>query len=116
MLLNISSNVLAWDSDRGVYHVLENEDVVLTATAYSKNNSLNLTDIIKQSPFYFKFQYRNISTDEWNSIKCLKDKNSTTVKHSWDFGGTIVCSVELLTENNEPLACNFTKIQIAGTY
>lgn len=120
LLLNISSNVLVQDTEtERTYHVLENEDVILTATAYLKNNSSNLTDFIKQSPFYFKFQYRNISagkSGEWDLIKCLKDKSSATVKHSWSFGGRIECLVELLTEDNETLACNLTKIQIAGTY
>lgn len=119
LLLNISSNVLVQDNETEIYHVLENEDVILTATVYSKNNSSNLTDFIKQSPFYFKFQYRNISagkSGEWGLIKCLKDKSSATVKHSWDFGGRINCSVELLTEDKKTLACISRIIQIAGTY
>ena len=115
-MFSISSNVLAQDS--GLYHILENEIVTLTATAYSENNSSNFTNFIKQSPFYFKFQYRNVSlsekTGEWSSIKCLRDRSSATVKHRWDFGGKINCSVELLTEDNETLACSSTMIQIAG--
>ena len=116
LVLNISSNVLAQNG--GINHVLQNENVILTATAYSNDNSSNFTDIIKQSPFYFKFQYRNSSLNkhgEWSSIKCLKDKSSATVKHSWNFGGNIECLVELLTEDNETLACSSIKsIQIAG--
>ena len=114
LLLNISSNVLAQDNE--VYHILENKNVILTA--YSKNNSSNLTDFIKQSSFYFKFQYRYVTVEKngnWSTIKCLEDKNnSATVNRSWDFGGRIQLVVELLTKENKTLACKWTEIQIAG--
>ena len=116
MALNISSNVLAQDT--GVNHVLEHEDVIFTAAAHLNDSSSNFTDFIEQSPFYFKFQYRNFSLaedkDGWSLIRCVQDNSSATLKHSWNFGGRIEFLVELLSQDDETLACNSAVIQIAG--
>ena len=110
LILNVSSRVLVHDGNSS--YVLAGEEVTLIATAY--NNSSNFTDSSNRSQvYYYNFECRHVSTGEniWNHINC--SEKSTAVQ-TWNTGGKVECSVQLLTQENEILACDATQIIIAG--
>lgn len=105
--LSVSSDVLVYDD--GEYYVLPNKSVTLTATPHINNNA---SDFIIQSHFYYNFLCR-LEDSKWTSINC---SNESTVVTSWPWKvGEVECKVKMLTPNMTVLACNTTRIQIAGT-
>ena len=109
LTLDVSSHVVVRDGTFN--YILAGEEVTLTATAHRNNNSSNFTDLTNQSQvYYYNFQCHN-STKRWYPINCSKE---STVVEVWHHGGTVECSVQLLTQDNKTLACNLTRIKIAG--
>ena len=108
LLLNVSSRVLVRDGNSN--YVLAGEEVTLIATTY--NNSSNFTDSNNQSQVYYNFQCSNVSTGYiWYHINCSEGSTAMTI---WHTGGKVECSVQLLTQDDDMLACNATQIVIAG--
>ena len=105
IILNVSSDVLVHHD--GVNYVLPNESVTLTATPHINNNAI---DFIIQSQFYYNFLCWD-DDSKWTYKKC---SNESTMVTSWKLGN-IECKVKMLTPNRTVLACNTTRIQIAGT-
>ena len=112
LTLDVSSHVVVQGEDFN-YYVLAGEEVTLMATAHRNSNSSNSTDLTSElQVFYYNFQCRNdTAVDRWYPVNCSEE--STVVK-VWHYGGTVECSVQLLTQDNKTLACNGTNITIAG--
>jgi len=110
LTLNVSSDVLGQVD--GSTYVLVQENVSLIATAHLTDNSSYFAD--NHSHLHFRFQYRNLYREKWILINCSEGNLSATVVYSWNSSGEIECLVQLLTQDDEILACSTMKIYIAG--
>ena len=108
LILDVSSRVLVQGE---IYnYALAGEEVALVATVY--NNLSNFTDSNNQSQvYYYNFQCRSASTGNWYPINCSEESTAVEI---WNTGGRFECLVQLLTQDNKPLACDSTQIVIAG--